>query len=72
MTLLLIDPRNMFRVAQIQGQLVEATTDGAEAHIDRLSRRYTGNPYQYRRPGVQRVVLKVEPLRITGSIDGWG
>jgi general stress protein 26 len=43
-TLLLIDPKNMYRFAQVQGRLVEATAEGANEHIDRLSLRYTGNP----------------------------
>lgn len=70
-TLLFVDPKNMFRWAQVQGRLVEATTQSADEHIDRLSLRYTGNPkYQNPNPGEQRIKLKIEPLRITGW-DGW-
>lgn len=69
-TLLLLDPKNMFRYAEVQGRLVEATTEGADVQIDRLSLRYTGNPtYQNRRPGMQRVLLKIEPTRVKSSLD---
>jgi general stress protein 26 len=69
-TLMLLDPKNMFRFAEVQGNLVEATTTGADEHIDRLSLRYTGNPtYQNRQPGMQRVMLKIEPTRIHSTLD---
>jgi hypothetical protein len=71
-TLALIDPKNMFRFAQVQGRLVETTTEGANEHIDRLSHRYTGRPYQLLRPGIQRVKIQVEPYRVTGSVDWAG
>jgi len=68
-TLLFVDPRNMYRWAQVQGRLVNVTTEGADAHIDRLSARYTGNPvYQNRVPGEVRISMTIEPLRITGSV----
>ncbi len=61
---------HMFRYAEVQGRLVEATTEGADEQIDRLSLRYTGNPtYQNRRPGMQRVLLKIEPTRVKSSLD---
>lgn len=69
-TLLFMDPKNMFRWAQVQGRLVETTPDAGDAHVDHLSARYTGNPrYQKRSPAEQRVVIKIEPLRVTGYIS---
>jgi PPOX class probable F420-dependent enzyme len=68
--LMLLDPHNVYRFAEVQGILVEATTDGADEHINQLSLRYTGNPkYQYGRPGMQRVRLKVEPTRIRSPLQ---
>lgn len=67
-TLLLIDPKNMWRWAQIQGRTVEVTEQGAQEHIDRLSQRYLGRPYARR--GDPRVIVKVEPLRVTGYEGG--
>lgn len=67
-TLLLLDAHNVGRWAQVQGKLVTTTTEGADAHIDHLSQRYTGQPYQRQRAGVQRVKIQIEPTRITGSL----
>jgi PPOX class probable F420-dependent enzyme len=72
-TLLLIDPNNMWRWAQIQGEVVEIDDDpqrGAD-HIDRLSERYLGRPYGGFRVGETRVKVRVEPVRVTGSF-AWG
>ena len=72
-TLLLIDPTNMWRWAQIQGRVTEIDDDaqrGAD-HINRLSQRYLGHVYGGFREGETRVTLRVEPVRVTGSF-AWG
>jgi PPOX class probable F420-dependent enzyme len=59
------DPKQPYRIANIRGRVVDITTDGAEEHIDRLSSKYLGqDPYPFRMPGEQRIVLKIEPERI--------
>jgi PPOX class probable F420-dependent enzyme len=63
-TLLLIDPKNMWRWAQIQGRIVRTATEGADDHIDRLSMRYLGTPY--RNPKTDRITIEIEPERVTG------
>jgi PPOX class probable F420-dependent enzyme len=63
-TLQLVDPKNMFRQALIEGRLVDTTFDGADEHIDRLSQRYQGGPY--RNPKVERMIVRVRPERIGG------
>jgi PPOX class probable F420-dependent enzyme len=64
-TLCIADPKNPYRYLQIRGKVVEFTTDGADAHIDALSFKYTGNPkYQSRRPGEQRVTYKILPEKV--------
>jgi PPOX class probable F420-dependent enzyme len=68
-TLLLQDPQNIGRWAQVQGKLVETSNEHGTAHIDRLSIRYTGRPYDYRFNPRPRVRIQIEPVRITGSID---
>ena len=67
-TLALIDPHDMYRFAQVQGRLVETTTEGADEHVNQLSMRYLGRPYQRMR-SQQRVKIQIEPVRITGTID---
>ena len=41
------------------------STDGADAHIDRLAKKYLGqDTYPFRRPGEVRVMYKIEPERV--------
>jgi PPOX class probable F420-dependent enzyme len=64
-TLCISDPTNPYRYLQISGQVVEITEAGADAHIDALSNKYTGNPrYQNRQPGMIRVIYKIEPEKV--------
>jgi PPOX class probable F420-dependent enzyme len=59
------EPSKPFRVANIRGRVVEITSNGADQHIDLLAKKYLGaNAYPFRRPGQQRVVLKIQPERI--------
>jgi len=67
-SLLVLDPKNMFRWAQIQGRLVDTSFDGADDHIEHLSQRYTGGPY--RNPKVERMIVRIDPERVTGHESG--
>ena len=67
-TLFVLDPRSMFRWAQIQGRLIDTTTDNADDHIEHLSQRYLGGPY--RNPKVDRLIVRIAPERITGGENG--
>jgi PPOX class probable F420-dependent enzyme len=64
-TLLLVDPKNMFRWVQIQGRLSDASFEGADDHIDHLSMRYNGRPYPA--PKVERMIVRIELERVTGG-----
>jgi len=70
-TLLLLDSKNAFRWAQIQGRLAESSFDGANDHIEKLSQRYTGGAY--RGPKVDRMIVRIDPTRVTGgeSMQPW-
>ena len=51
----------------VTGTVVEITTDGAEDHIDELSRKYRGVfPYPDHHPTRSRVLLKIKPEKVTG------
>jgi PPOX class probable F420-dependent enzyme len=67
-TLMVLDPKNMFRWAQIQARLIDTLQEGADEHIDRLALRYFGGPYT--NPKVDRLIVRMEPLRITGGEGG--
>ncbi len=61
----IIDQENPYDRIIIQGRVVGQTNEGAEAHIDKLAKKYTGaNKYQMSSPAERRVIIKIEPLRI--------
>ncbi|HVL54412.1 MAG TPA: pyridoxamine 5'-phosphate oxidase family protein [Vitreimonas sp.] len=68
-TLLFLDPGNMWRWAEIRGRVVSKTLEGGEAHIDLLSRRYLGRDYTAHDPHDPRQVVVVEPEQIGGTFD---
>ena len=60
------DPDNAYRYLEVRGKVVERTTQGADAHIDSLAKRYLGqDKYPWRRPGEVRVIFKVAPEHTT-------
>jgi PPOX class probable F420-dependent enzyme len=70
--ILVIDPRNSSRWIEVRGRVKEMTTDGAEAHADKLTRLYTGKRHFYgdiypveRKYTETRVIAKIEPLKVS-------
>jgi PPOX class probable F420-dependent enzyme len=62
------DPDNPDRYLMVRGTVVEVTEDGADAHLDRLARRYLGKdqyPPGMRYPGEVRRLYKILPRRVT-------
>lgn len=51
----------------VRGRVVSFEHDGADAHIDALAMRYHGRPYDGWTPDMVRVILRIEPDRITGG-----
>src|SRR2546430_13106047 len=48
----IIDPENPYRYLEIRGKVVEITEQGADAHIDKLAKKYLGlDKYPHRQPG---------------------
>lgn len=61
------DPENPYRYLEIRGHVVEITEQGADDHINRLTKRYLNlDTYPYRQPGEVRVIFKIEPQHTTG------
>lgn len=60
-----VDPANPFeRTLAVRGR-AELVDEGADEHIDRLARKYTGlDRYPWRRPGERRVTVRVIADRI--------
>jgi PPOX class probable F420-dependent enzyme len=63
----ILDPENPYRHLMIRGRVAEITADGADAHIDKMAKKYTGSDtYQNRVPGEVREIIKIEPERVKG------
>jgi PPOX class probable F420-dependent enzyme len=54
------DPSDPYRYLGMQGKVVSSTTEGADEHIDMLSRRYYNKPWTYRE-GQKRIIFKIRP-----------
>lgn len=63
------DPANAYNMAVIRGRVKEITLDGAEEHIDKLAKKYLGqDKYPGRRPGMKRILIKIEPTRVVAPM----
>ncbi len=52
---------NPYQTTSIRGRVVEITGDGADAHIDKLAKKYLDqDTYPFRQPGEQRLILRIE------------
>ena len=61
---LVYDEDNPYDYVEVRGT-VEATTDGAFEHIDRLAKKYIDKEkYPFLQPGEQRISFFVNPTRI--------
>jgi PPOX class probable F420-dependent enzyme len=59
------DPDNPYRYLQVRGRVTEMIEKGADAHIDALAKKYTGQDrYAHRQPGEVRVTVKISPEKI--------
>ena len=58
------DPDNPYRYLEVRGRVSERTTSGADAHIDKMAKKYLNqDKYPYRSAGEVRVIYKIEPER---------
>jgi PPOX class probable F420-dependent enzyme len=71
-TILVIDPKDSSRWIEVRGRVTEMTQEGAEAHADRLTQRYTGKQHFYgdiypveQQQKETRVMVKIEPIKIS-------
>ena len=65
-SLAIIDPDNPYRYLEVRGRVDEITEKGADAHIDKMAKKYIGvDKYPHRQPGEVRVMYKVKPERVS-------
>src|SRR5215470_1090714 len=63
------DPDKPYRHLSIKGKVVDITEEGADAHIDKLAKKYIGKDvYPNRRPGEVRVIYRILPEQIFTKI----
>jgi len=62
------DQANPYRYLQIRGVVASKTTDGADAHIDAMAKKYLGQEqYPMRSAAEQRVIYRVRPEHVQVS-----
>jgi PPOX class probable F420-dependent enzyme len=65
-SLAIMDPDNPYRYVEIRGQVADITESGADAHIDKMAKKYLGvDKYPYAQPGEVRAIYKVKPEHTT-------
>ena len=63
----ILDPENPYRYLEVRGKVSEVTEKGADAHIDKMAKKYLDkDKYPYRKPGEVRVIFKITPEK-TGT-----
>ena len=64
--LAIVDPENPYRYLEVRGKVAEITEQGADAHIDKMAKKYLGqDKYPYRQGNEVRVIYKVRPEHTT-------
>jgi PPOX class probable F420-dependent enzyme len=62
----IIDPDNPYRYIQIRGRVARVAEEGANAHINQLSKKYLGqDQYPYAQPGEVRIMIDIEPKSVS-------
>lgn len=65
--LIITDPGNPYRYLEIRGRAVEMPEAAADAHLDRMAKKYLGTEtYTYKQPGEVRVMYKIQAERVNG------
>lgn len=63
--LTIVGPANPWHWLSIRGRVVAVTEEGADEHLKKLSKKYTGNDTSpFRQPGQVYVLYKIEPDRV--------
>jgi len=64
-TVTVVHRENPYEWVALRGSVVEDTHEGADEHINALSKKYIGqDEYPFRQPGEQRIRFVVEPENV--------
>ena len=56
---------NPYQIAMIQGHVIEITEEGADAHVNEMTKKYLGiDEYPYRAPGEKRLIVRIRPDKV--------
>lgn len=59
-----VDPQDTYKWVSVDGP-AELTTEGADAQIDKLAKKYLGqDEYPFRQEGEQRVTVRIRPEHV--------
>jgi PPOX class probable F420-dependent enzyme len=69
-SLVVVDPTDAYKWVALDGR-AEMTTDGADAQIDKLAKKYLGaDEYPWRNPEETRVSVRIHPNHVSsGGLD---
>jgi len=60
-----VEQENPYSMLSVKGKVVGMTTEGADAHIDAMAKKYLGqDSYPFRQPGEERLILKIQPDKV--------
>ena len=69
-TVLVYEGNNPYNYVEIRGR-ASATTDGADEHINALTKKYMGqDEYPFRQPGEERVKFVIQPDHVRHQKQG--
>jgi len=64
--LAILDPENPYRYMAVRGRVEAITEEGADRHIDSLTKKYLGQDrYPYRKADEVRIIYRIRPERIS-------
>ena len=67
MALIITDPDNPYRYLEVRGRAVRVPGALADAHLDRMAKKYLGiETYNYKQAGEVRVMYRIEAERMNG------
>lgn len=58
------DQANPYRYIQVRGVVESKTVEGAEAHIDKMAKKYRDADRYSHVPGQQRVIYRIRPTHV--------
>jgi len=62
------DPENPYRSLMVRGKVTKISTEGADAHIDEMAKKYMGvDEYPLRTADEVRVMYDIEPVRVSAT-----